>query len=102
MAKKQFKTGLDILFEGSSINLVESDQQEKTIQNLINTNAKEIRATFIVNQDRLNELKAIAFWQRKQIKDVLNDALAEFLSKISKEELATAISEFKKTTQKPI
>ena len=33
------------------------------------------RATFIVNEDHLSKLKAIAYWDRKSIKDVLNNDL---------------------------
>jgi hypothetical protein len=39
-----------------------------------------IRATFIVNEDNLKKLKALAYWERRGIKDVLNDALSAHLA----------------------
>jgi hypothetical protein len=39
-----------------------------------------IRATFIVNEDNLKKLKALAYWERRGIKDVLNNALTAYLT----------------------
>jgi predicted porin len=36
------------------------------------------RATFILQEDLIDKLKAIAYWERMTIKDVLQDALAEY------------------------
>jgi hypothetical protein len=33
------------------------------------------RATFIVNEDLLEKVKNVAYWERKQIKDVVEEAL---------------------------
>ncbi|MES2389887.1 MAG: hypothetical protein V4543_17935 [Bacteroidota bacterium] len=45
------------------------------------TKPNETRATFIVNEDLLEKLKAIAYWDRMLIKDVINNALAESVSR---------------------
>jgi hypothetical protein len=37
------------------------------------------RATFIVRQDLLHKVKRAAYWDRKQIKDVLTEALDAYL-----------------------
>jgi hypothetical protein len=33
------------------------------------------RATFILRKDYLEKLKALAYWERKKIKEVINEAL---------------------------
>ena len=48
------------------------------------TKEKETRATFIVNEDLLEKLKAIAYWDRVLIKDVVNTALQEIVVKYEK------------------
>jgi hypothetical protein len=37
------------------------------------------RATFILRERHLEELKALAYWERKPIKEVMDEALGEFL-----------------------
>jgi excisionase family DNA binding protein len=41
----------------------------------------ETRATFIVNEEYLEKLKAIAYWERKPLKSVINNALSEYINK---------------------
>ena len=49
------------------------------------TKVNETRATFIVNEDLLENLKAIAYWERILIKEVVDTALQEYLEKYEKE-----------------
>ena len=37
------------------------------------------RATFILNKNHLEKLKALAYWERKTIKDVIDEALGNYL-----------------------
>ena len=37
------------------------------------------RATFIVREEHLEKVKALAYWDRKEIKQVIDEALEEFL-----------------------
>ena len=39
-----------------------------------------IRATFIVQEDQLAQIKALAYWERKQIKEVISEALSAYLA----------------------
>jgi len=39
-----------------------------------------IRATFIVQEDQLAQIKALAYWERKQIKEVITEALSAYLA----------------------
>lgn len=48
------------------------------------TKENETRATFIVNEDLLDKLKAIAYWDRVLIKDVINTALQDVVAKYEK------------------
>jgi len=88
MSKKSFTGGLNSLL---------GDQQEtpkrgrpKTSTKVITkssqegTKEKETRATFIVNEDLLEKLKAIAYWDRKMIKEVVDTALQDAVKKYEK------------------
>jgi hypothetical protein len=88
MTKKSFTGGLNSLL---------GDQPEKPKRGRPATQVKEItkssqegtkenetRATFIVNEDLLEKLKAIAYWDRVLIKEVINTALQEAVSKYEK------------------
>jgi len=46
--------------------------------------------TFRIDVDLMENIKAVAYWERKKIQDVLNDALTEYISKLPKQELARA------------
>ena len=88
MSKKNFTGGL---------NSILGDQPEKPKRGRPVTQTKEItkssqegtkenetRATFIINEDLLDKLKAIAYWDRVLIKDVVNTALQETVAKYEK------------------
>jgi hypothetical protein len=40
----------------------------------------ETRATFIVKEDSLEKIKAIAYWDRQNIKDVVQTAIEEYIT----------------------
>lgn len=48
------------------------------------TNLTGVRATFIVEEEQLDKVKALAYWERKQIKDVVGEALEEYIRKYEK------------------
>ena len=58
--------------------------KEITKMSQLGTKEKETRATFIVNEELLEKLKAIAYWDRQLIKDVINTALQETVAKYEK------------------
>lgn len=43
--------------------------------------ANETRATFIVKEDALEKIKALAYWERRKVKEVIQAALAEHLDR---------------------
>lgn len=88
MSKKNFTGGLSSLLGDqpekpkrgrpkTSTRVVTKSSQEGTKEN-------ETRATFIVNEELLDKLKAIAYWDRVLIKDVVNTALQETVAKYEK------------------
>lgn len=88
MSKKNFKGGLDSLLGNTpqppkrgrpqtKEKIVTKTTQEGTKEN-------ETRATFIVVEDTLEKLKAIAYWDRVMIKEVMNTALLDYISKYEK------------------
>jgi len=88
MSKKDFTGGLNSLLGDqpekpkrgrpkTSTRVVTKSSQEGTKE-------KETRATFIVNEELLDKLKAIAYWDRVLIKDVVNTALQEIVAKYEK------------------
>ncbi len=85
MSKKDFTGGLNSLLGDqpekpkrgrpkTSTRVVTKSSQEGTKE-------KETRATFIVNEELLDKLKAIAYWDRVLIKDVVNTALQDIVDK---------------------
>lgn len=84
MSKKNFTGGLNSLLGDNpkpkrgrpktSTRVVTKSSQEGTKE-------KETRATFIVKEELLDKLKAIAYWDRKLIKEVVNTALQDIVDK---------------------
>lgn len=48
------------------------------------TKEGDTRATFILKEELLDKLKAIAYWDRVMIKEVINTALSEYVAKYEK------------------
>ena len=90
--KKDFTGGLSTLLgEMHSPKAQPSDEPTGTDKesritktSQIGTKEEETRATFIVNEGSLEKIKAVAYWERMQIKDVVAIALADYLSKYEK------------------
>jgi hypothetical protein len=61
---------------------VKTPLAEPSIRSSVQKGLKEgeTRATFIVQEDALEKIKAIAYWDRKNIKDVLQTALEMYIS----------------------
>ena len=79
MRKKDFRGGLNILLGEDKAPELTKREITKTSQ--IGTKPNETRATFIINEDTLKDLKALAWYERKTIKQVLNEALQGHLKK---------------------
>jgi hypothetical protein len=88
MSKKNFTGGLSSLLgdqpdkpkRGRPV----TQTKEITKSSQEGTKENETRATFIINEELLEKLKAIAYWDRVLIKDVINTALQETIAKYEK------------------
>jgi len=90
MRKKSLKSGsvLDKKKNGSSkVNRLKTEIGE------YRTSEGETRATFIIDETLLNSLKAIAYWERKQIKAVLKEALSLFIGEKGEDYVENALTE---------
>ena len=87
MSKKNFTGGLNSLLgdnEKPKRGRPKTSTREITKSSQEGTKEKETRATFIVNEDLLEKLKAIAYWDRKLIKEVVDTALQDAVNKYEK------------------
>ena len=85
MSKKNFKGGLNSLLgdqpEKPKRGRPVTQTKEITKSSQEGTKENETRATFIVNEELLDKLKAVAYWDRLLVKDVLNTTLLEYFDK---------------------
>lgn len=88
MSKKSFTGGLNSLLgdqtDKPKRGRPKTSTREITKSSQEGTKEKETRATFIVNEELLDKLKAIAYWDRKLIKEVVDTALQDAVSKYEK------------------
>ena len=110
MAKKSFSSGLNSLLEPTSHREEESVEatleaqkkrgrprtsfKEVTITSEEGTRPEEIRATFIVKKQTLEKVKALAFWDRVQIKNVIHEAIEAYLEQKGDKHIKQALDAF--------
>jgi len=84
MSKKNFKTGLDTLLgevsEKPKVGRPRTKTREITKSSQEGVEENYTRATFIVNEESLEKIKSIAYWERRTIKDVVEEALEGWLA----------------------
>jgi len=86
MSKKDFKDGFtDLLGDRPATKKVGRPKDltkrkpEKTSQE--GTKNDETRATFIVREELLDKVKALAYWEREQIKETVDKALQGYVDR---------------------
>ena len=88
MSKKNFTGGLNSLLgdqpEKPKRGRPVTQTKEITKSSQEGTKENETRATFIINEELLDKLKAIAYWDRVLIKEVVNTALQDIVAKYEK------------------
>ena len=75
MAKKNFTGGIDSLFQGSPRDVKKEENPERE-----NEITKYSRTTLILNTESYEKIKAIAYWERKQIKDLIISAINNIIN----------------------
>lgn len=84
MSKKDFKGGLGSLLgetDKAKVGRPKTSTRVVTKSSQEGTKVNETRATFIINEELLDKIKAIAHWDRKLIKEVINSSLQETIEK---------------------
>lgn len=107
MAKKSFKSGMDGLLGSATLSKAKTEKEPVTKRGRPKTNFKEVsktsqlgtkegetRATFIIDEDQLEKIKALAYWERTSIKEILSMAISGLL-KEKKGELSKAVNSYK-------
>lgn len=91
MSKKNFTGGLSSLLgentkedKATKVGRPKTQFKEITKTSQEGTKENETRATFIVNEELLDKLKAIAYWDRVLIKEVINTAFLDAIAKHEK------------------
>ncbi len=84
MAKKDFKQGLDFLIQNTNENIEtpKNTDKEKT------EGPGSHKATYYFNSKNLNTIKAIAWYDRKSIGQVIDEALSLYIKNYSEPEKA--------------
>ena len=88
MSKKSFTGGLSSLLgdqpQTPKRGRPQTAKRETTKSSQEGTKEGETRATFILQEEILDKLKAIAYWDRLLIKEVVNTALQDYIDKHEK------------------
>ena len=90
MAKKQFTNSFHDIFSPTETHLL----KEEFIKTPEDNNDKIQRTTLMLSRKTYKTIKAIAYWERKQIKDIIEEAIAGYLNSIDANELEEAIVQF--------
>lgn len=93
MAKKNFKSGMDLLLQGSKNHIEAEKKAEKNLSQPYNT-----KATYYFNAETLQSIKAIAYYDRITIGEVIDHALRKYVQ--TYEQLETAKKQY--TLKHPI
>lgn len=96
---KNLRQGIDNVFSSSKDSTKKRGRPKVNVREITKTSQAgtktgETRATFIMNEDQLEKVKAIAYWDRVSIKDVLSQALDDYLGK-KKSDLTKAVNAYK-------
>ncbi|WP_051219317.1 hypothetical protein [Flavobacterium frigidarium] len=91
MEKKSFSNGLNSLLGDTNKPetvpaAAEPKENSKKAVQAPQADAKgiETRATFIVQEELLEKMRAIAYWDRMLIKDIINEALESYITRHEK------------------
>ena len=100
MSKKDFKGGIDSLL-GKPIprkrGRPKTQFKEITKTSQIGTKEGEIRATLLINETQLETIKALAWYERRKIKDVVSEALKKYTGSRDTKIVNMATKEYKRS-----
>jgi hypothetical protein len=115
MSKKSFAGGLNSLLESTITEDVQEESQLESVEGAPKkrgrpkssfkeiaktsqegTREGEIRATFIVKEELLEKVKAVAYWDRMQMKEVIDRALEIYFGKKGESFMEQALQAYRK------
>lgn len=107
---KSFSAGIDAIFgveSGLEANKDSKEKKEVVVEESPKKRklpAQEARTTIVLEKNLMEHAKAIAFWERKKLKDILAESIQLFIeSKISEEGdgyLEKALDSFKSCSER--
>ena len=97
MAKKQFTNSFQDIFSPTETHLL----KEEFIKTPEDNDDKVQRTTLLLSRQTYKTIKVIAYWQRKQIKEVIEEAITGYLNTLDSNELEKAIVKFEADSVKP-
>jgi hypothetical protein len=98
MAKKQFTNSFQDIFTPT-----ESNPNKKVVVKAEDKYEEEVkRTTLLLNRKTYKTIKAVAYWERKQIKDIIQEAITVYLDSMDSFELDKAITNYDANFEVPL
>lgn len=91
--KKHYMKGLNALLGDTDSDVITAE--EPVAQPEVDAVGLETKATFAMSVDQLEKLRAVSFWDRRNIKETLFLALSEFFDGMDEKHLERAVKSFK-------
>ncbi len=98
MAKKSFSKGIDVFFGDTTKEMKKPVKETEDPKPLFQEDESlkiEKRATFLIEVDHLDKIKALAYWERTTSKSILKQALEQFFSSKGQKYMKEAIEYYK-------
>lgn len=90
MSKKQFTNSFQDIFTPT-----ENKSQKDEVAKVPVQDDNEIqRTTLLLRRKTYKTVKALAYWERKQIKDIIQEAIATYINSMDSKELERAITHY--------
>ena len=87
MSKKAFGSGIDAIFN--------KNKTDKSVAETHKQKNQDIRTTVVLDSDLLEIVKAISYWERKSLRQIITESLNKKISSIDPKSLKTAIDNYK-------
>ena len=92
MAKKKFSKGIDAVLGGVTQSYDDSPKKKSLQDDPPEKKQQTVRTTLIVDEEILNTIKAIAYWERKTVTALFTELMTDFINTHSKSYLKTALN----------
>lgn len=76
MSKKSFKGGID--------NILGLEQEHPKNEKQKTNNNKSLSTHLVITSDKLHKIKAIAYWDRRTLKSIIDESLSLYIEEYEK------------------